>query len=144
MGCSWRLFPAYPRCTDWQNNGIVSFENSRPFNWFALPFLIFFCFIIVHPFFIRSFAFKGCSWWLIPAHPWYAGWHKDDIIKSASESSRAFDWYAELHIALSDNVFITNLKQKVLSVVNWPPPYVQHYHLCSAFSMWRRLFSFSK
>ena len=31
-GCSWRPFPAHPRCADWHYNEIDEFASSRAFN----------------------------------------------------------------------------------------------------------------
>ena len=48
---------------------------------------------------IRSYAFKGCTWRPIPAHPRCADWHKGGIVGFVS--SRAFYWYAELYTRFS-------------------------------------------
>ena len=57
---------------------------------------------------IQYFNLKGCSWRPIPAHPWWAGWHKDGI--GEFSSSRAFNWYVELYIRLFDQDLGTHLK----------------------------------
>ena len=57
---------------------------------------------------MQYFTFKRCSWRLIPAHPWCAGWHKDRIGEFLS--SRAFNWYVELYMRLFDQDLGTHLK----------------------------------
>ena len=51
---------------------------------------------------IQNFTFEGCSWWPIPAHPWYAGWHKNGIFEFASW--RALNWYAERLIVNANDI----------------------------------------
>ena len=57
-----------PSCSDW----VTHKDDSMDF-W---PFVI--------------FAFKGCSWRPIPAHPWCARWHTNESVEFASWG--AFNW----------------------------------------------------
>ena len=96
-GCSWRLIPAHPRCpADCQYIGIVEFATLRPFNQYTEPCISFFCLILFTLCVIKSFAFIGCSWRLIPAYPRFADRHNDRAVEFTS--SRAFYRYAELCI----------------------------------------------
>ena len=52
---------------------------------------------------VRYFTFKGSIWRPIPAHPRCNAWHNGGVAKCAW--SKAFDWYAELLIDLSDRYF---------------------------------------
>ena len=57
--------------------------------------------ICIHLFpcaFNECFAFKGCSWRPIPAHPRCANCHQNMIVELAR--SRAFKWYAEPYISV--------------------------------------------
>ena len=87
-GCSWRPTPAHPRYADWHDYGIVDYVGSRPIDWYTWRCIILSNRIFIHPFFIRSFDFKGCSWQAIPAYPRYADWHSNAT--AAFATSRAF------------------------------------------------------
>ena len=83
-GCSWRPIPAHPRFAEWHNNGMIDFVISRDFDWYAKLQISFFQWIWNTLFLVRSYAFKGCSWRLIPALPRCAGWHNDGTVEFIS------------------------------------------------------------
>ena len=96
-GCSWQPIPAHPWYTaDCKAIGLAVFTTLRAFNQYAWPCISIFRLIWITLYIIRSLAFKGCSWQLIPAYPRSADWYNDGAIKSTSSS--VFDWYAELYI----------------------------------------------
>ena len=70
-----------------------------------LPHIIFWSISITLPL-IRLFTFKGSIWRPFPAHPWCPDWHNGGVVECAR--SRAFDWYAELLINLSNWSFISS------------------------------------
>ena len=102
--CSWRKISAHSRQATWHSNEMIWLEISRALDRYAEPCMRFFQVILITVSFNRSFAFKGCSWWPIPAHPWCVDWHYNGMFEFTS--SRAFVWYAELHITLSDQVLL--------------------------------------
>ena len=61
--CSWRSFPAHQRHTDWHENEMIKFVISRAFDRYH-----FLQSTLITLSFIRSSAFKRCSWRPIPAH----------------------------------------------------------------------------
>ena len=96
-----------PSCADWYNNGMIKLKSF----WLIClsPYLILHLILITLSL-IQYFAFKGCSWRPIPAHPWCACWHKYGNAECAS--SRAFNWYAELCNMSFDQDFVTYLKPR--------------------------------
>ena len=98
-GCSWWPIPAHPRSTNWHYHGILEFASSRAVNCFAKPHISICQSNFTTLSFMRSFPFKGCSWRLIPAH---LDRHKNGIAEFVG--SKAFVWYAAVHITFSDQV----------------------------------------
>lgn len=88
---------------------------------------------------------QGCRWRPIPARPWCAGWHKDEIVNFAS--SGASKWYAELLMMSFDQNCVTHFKLICGFIVSLNATASCSPHqvcLCSAFLTSRSLWNPSK
>ena len=104
--------------------------------------MIFFQWIWITLSLIRSYAFKGCTWRPVPAHPRPADWHKDGIVDCVR--LRAYDWYAELYIRSSTKVSSGSITPRYHFFVLKFFIESSYHHLCSTFSSSRSLCSASK
>ena len=93
--CSWRTILAHPWCADWYSRT----SKLKSFTFIcSIPHMI----ILFNNVANFSWGLQHQAWSLprssrrgFPAYPGCADWHNNEIVELAS--SRAFDWYAEVH-----------------------------------------------